>query len=271
MPNIGLSEAVDIFIVACMLYLVLHWIRKTRAWSLFKGIVIILFIAAGASLFNLVTALWIIQNAYTMGLIAIVILFQPELRKALEQIGRGAYFNFTKTDGSQQKWSLYTVNELVKACRAMSAEKTGALIVMEQNVNLEEQERTGIPIDAVVSSQLLMNIFEKNAPLHDGALIIRYNRVVAAACILPLTSEEIGRDLGTRHRAAVGISEASDALVVLVSEETGCVSVAMGGQLIRDINENQLRDILVQGERADQPRFVLFKNAKKRRKYGKNF
>jgi diadenylate cyclase len=136
---------------------------------------------------------------------------------------------------------------------------------MERDVSLDEQERTGIPIDAVVSNQLLLNIFEQNTPLHDGALIIRQNRVVAAACILPLTSEEIGHNLGTRHRAAVGVSESSDAMVVVVSEETGSISMAMRGQLVRDLNENQLRDILVQRDSENQPRFKIFKNNKKSR------
>jgi diadenylate cyclase len=203
-----------------------------------------------------------VQNAFTMGLIVIVILFQPELRKALEQIGRGWYFSIAKPGDKVSRWSPYTVNELIRACRAMSAIKTGALVVLEQEVTLDEQERTGIPIDAVVSSQLLMNIFEKNAPLHDGAVIVRQNRVSAAACIIPLTAEDVGHDLGTRHRAAVGMSEVSDALVVVVSEETGTISVAIGGQLIRDVSEPQLRDLLTKTDYTAPPKFELFKHTK---------
>jgi diadenylate cyclase len=258
LPAIGLTEAADIFIVACMVYLMLHWIRRTRAWTLFKGLVIILALAALANVFNLVTVLWIVQIAFTMGVV-LVVLFQTEMRNALEQIGRGRYLNFAKQADENRHWSLHTVNELVKASRSMSVVKTGALIVMGQEVRLDEQVRTGIPIDALVSSQLIMNIFEKNAPLHDGAVVIARNRVMAAACILPLSTYEIGHDLGTRHRAAVGMSEVSDAMVIVVSEETGSVSLARDGQLIRDIDENRLRDILMQGDYPKNPRFQLFK------------
>ena len=267
MPKLGFSEAIDILIVACLLYLIMRWIRKTRAWPLLKGVVIICLVALAAWLFDLVTVLWVLQNAFAWGLVVIVILFQPELRKALEQIGRGRLpFNFTtKTGENAQKarFSPHTVNEIVKACKAMAAVKTGALIVMEEAVELSEQERTGVLIDARVTSQLLLNIFEKNTPLHDGAVILRHNRVAAAACILPLTSESFGHELGTRHRAAIGISEASDALVCVVSEETGVISVVLGGIIERGLSEYQLRDILMKRELTAENgghRFSLFRN-----------
>lgn len=260
LPEIGLTEIIDIVIVAYLLYIIVRWIRQTRAWSLFKGIVIILMVAVFAYLFDLVTVLWILQNAYAMGLIAVVILFQPELRKALEQIGRNRLLSsFAKQENDNYRISVRAVNEVVKAAKAMSAVKTGALIVLENEMSLAEYERTGIALDAVISNQLLVNIFEKNTPLHDGAVIIRQTRVVAATCILPLTAEDISRELGTRHRAALGMSEVCDALVTVVSEETGRISVAMGGKLVRDLNEYQLRDILLQGDRREKPRFSLFK------------
>ena len=264
LPKIGFWEVADIFIVAYIVYFIMQWIRQTRAWSLLKGVVIILAIAAVAYIFRLTTVLWILQNAITAGLIVVVILFQPELRKALEQIGRGKIFSsIYKTDSHRgARLSLHTVNEVVKAVKEMSSVKTGALIVLEQEVALGDHERTGIAVDATVSSQLLLNIFEKNTPLHDGAVIIRNNRVVAATCILPLTSLEIGHDLGTRHRAAVGISEVSDALVVVVSEETGAVSVTEGGIITRKMNEHQLRDRLLTNKDGERQNFHLLKSVK---------
>ncbi|MDR1664946.1 MAG: diadenylate cyclase CdaA [Clostridiales bacterium] len=265
MPEISFSAVLDILIVAYMVYFVLQWIRQTRAWSLFKGVVFILAIAAAAGLFNLVTVLWILQNAFAMGLILIVVLFQPELRNALEKIGRGRLFSsLVKSGNGDGRISIDTVNEIVKAVKEMSAARTGALIVMEQDVALGDHEQTGISVDALVSSQLLMNIFEKNTPLHDGAVIIRQNRVVAAACILPLTSDEVSHDLGTRHRAAIGITEISDAMVVVVSEETGSISVATVGVIKRKINEYELRDILSSG--GDQPERISFNPFKGKKK-----
>ena len=269
LPGIGLTDILDIIIVAVLLYYFMRWIRQTRTWSLFRGIVIILAVAAFAYLFNLVTVKWVVQNAFAMGLIVVVILFQPELRKALEQIGKGRFFaSISARTGHERnaRISLHTVNEVVKAAKAMAAVRTGALIVLERDVALGDLERTGIPVDAQVSSQLLVNIFEKNTPLHDGAVIIRHNRVSAATCILPLTTEEIGHDLGTRHRAAVGMSENSDALVTVVSEETGDISVASGGELSRGLNEYRLRDILMTGgmANAEQVRMPFLKTRKKR-------
>ncbi len=266
LPNIGITEVVDILIVTVFVYLILKWIRKTRAWSLFKGILTLVAVFALSNAFGLNTVYWVVQTVFEMGFITVVILLQPELRKALEQIGRGSFLSPSFLRGGEQsRVTLRTANEIVKAAFEMAKVKTGALMVIEQNYNLGEYERTGIPVDAVVSSQLLINIFEKNTPLHDGAVIMRQNRIVAAACILPLTDEDVSSDLGTRHRASIGMSEASDAVVVVVSEETGAVSLAFGGKLSRDLTDNQLRELLLMNDhesnhfrRYSAPRAVPF-------------
>jgi diadenylate cyclase len=265
-PAIGLAAIIDILIVAYMVYFVLQWIRQTRAWSLFKGLIFILGIAVTAYLLELTTVLWITENAFAMGLVVVVVLFQPELRKALEQIGRRRIFSSLYRGGAA-RISHPTINEVVKAAKEMSAARTGALMVLELEVALGDHERTGIPVDAVVSSQLLINIFEKNTPLHDGAVIIRNNRVTAAACILPLTALDVSHDLGTRHRAALGISEVSDALVLVVSEETGALSLAEGGRIDRRLTEYQLRDELTQrtSNQREKPAFSFFGNKKSKK------
>jgi len=245
-PSIGFTELLDIAIVAFLLYKILQWIRKTRAWSLLKGILLIVVFAALAYFLNLVTVLWIVQNSLAMGLIVIVILFQPELRKALEQIGKGIDFlSLNKYDSTKStKITDESINEIAKAMSAMSKAKTGALICIEKDVTLKEHEQAGVIVDAHITSQILINIFEVNTPLHDGAVIIRFNRVSSAACVLPLSNEEIGGDLGTRHRAAVGLTEESDAIALVVSEETGIMSVSESGKLLRNQNEIQIADIL---------------------------
>ncbi|MCL2187327.1 MAG: diadenylate cyclase CdaA [Defluviitaleaceae bacterium] len=248
-PQIGIFEIIDILIVACVLYMILRWIRRTHAWVLLRGIAFIVLLAILAQIFNLYALMWLVQNAYAMGLVVIVILFQPELRKALEQIGRGKYLaSFKSEDEVRSHTGVRTVNEIVKAVQAMAKVRTGALIVVEQDIDLGEYEREGTPIDAQVSANLLLNIFEKNTPLHDGAVIIRGNRISAASCILPLTVEHQDSDLGTRHRAAIGVSEASDARVVVVSEETGNISVTINGAITRNVNESAVRDMLMYGK-----------------------
>jgi len=262
MPEFGPLQLLDVLIIAVLLHLIIRWIRRTQAWVLFRGIALILFVALLAEIFNLVTIQWVVENTIAMGLVVIVILFQPELRKALEQIGRGQYLPI-KTESEQRiHSSAHTVDELIKATRVMANSLTGALIVMEQSVDLSEHERTGVIIDAKVSAQLLTNIFEKNAPLHDGAVIIRENRVSAASCILPLTAETLDTSLGTRHRAAVGISEASDARVIVVSEETGTISIVINGEITRNVTENKMRDVLMWGE-PTKARFSLFGRRRK--------
>ena len=208
----------------------------------------ILAFALLAALFRWNTILWILDKSGAIAVTALVIIFQPELRKALEQLGSKNLFSelLLFDDGKEkQEFSERTVNEIVKATFEMAKVKTGALMVIERNVPLREIERTGIEINGLVSSQLLINIFEHNTPLHDGAIIIRGDRIAAATCYLPLSdNRELSKALGTRHRAAVGMSEVSDALIIVVSEETGAVSYAQGGRIVRHLNERQLTDKL---------------------------
>jgi len=266
-PQFGPAQVLDILIIAGILYLILRWIKRTHAWVLIRGIALVLILRFIATVFDLVTLTWLLEHAFTVGLIALVVLFQPELRKVLEQMGRGHYLAPFKIDSEQKVYaSDDTIGEIIKAAKAMSGVATGALIVIEQSIDLGEQERTGTPLDAQVSYQLLLNIFEKNTPLHDGAVVIRNNRIAAAKCILPLTSDSVDSALGTRHRAAIGITEVSDARVVVVSEETGTMSVAIDGQLTRDVSEAQMRDMLIFGAPVIKPRFTLFKSKSKRKR-----
>lgn len=268
-------DYVQILIIAFLIYHVLLWIKNTRAWNLLKGIIVILVFVLIASLFEMTTILWLAENLFSVGVIAIVIVFQPELRKALENLGGknffGRFFTLGRTDTA--KFSDKTVDELVKACYAMGRVKTGALIVIEDQILLTEFIRTGIDVDGILTSQLLINIFEKNTPLHDGAVIVRGDRVVSATCYLPLSdSLALSKDLGTRHRAAVGISEVSDSLTIVVSEETGGVSIAMRGKIYRDVDADFLREKLqyVQNRTHEMSRLELLKgrflNAKKNSK-----
>jgi len=262
-PAFGPAQVLDIIIIAGILYLILRWIKRTHAWVLIRGIVIMLALWFIAIIFDLVTLGWLLEHTFTIGLIALVVIFQPELRKVLEQMGRGQYLASFKIDSEQRVYANEeTVGEIIKAAKMMSAVETGALIVIEQGVDLGEQERTGIAIDAQVSSQLLVSLFEKNAPMHDGAIIIRNNRIAAAKCILPLSAESLDSALGTRHRAAVGVSEVSDARVLVVSEETGTISVAIDGRLTRNVSESQIREMLLFGEPV-KPRFSFFRSKPK--------
>lgn len=249
LPDISMSwvDVVEILIISFLFYHILLWIKSTRAWNLFKGILVILVFVLIAAIFQMNTILWLAQNTLNVGLIALVIIFQPELRKALENLGGknlfGRLFNISRTE--QNKFSDKTIEELIRACYAMGKVKTGALIVIEDEILLNEYVRTGIDVDAILTSQLLINIFEKNTPLHDGAVIVRGDRVISATCYLPLSdSLSLSKDLGTRHRAAVGISEVSDSMTIVVSEETGKVSIAIRGQLYPDVNAEFLREKL---------------------------
>ena len=248
-PDISMSpvDVVEILIISFLFYYILLWIKNTRAWNLFKGIMIILIFILLALIFHMNTILWLAENLLSVGLLALVIIFQPELRKALENLGGknlfGRWFNFGKTDND--RFSDHTIEELIKASYAMGKVRTGALIVVEDEILLNEYVRTGIDVDAIISSQLLINIFEKNTPLHDGAVIVRGDRVVSATCYLPLSdSLVLSKDLGTRHRAAVGISEVSDSLTIVVSEETGKVSIALRGQIYHGVDADFLREKL---------------------------
>ncbi len=238
LPQITKTNILEIIIIAFLIYEILVWIKTTRAWTLLKGIAMILVFALIAWMLKLYTILWIMQNVAFVATTALIIIFQPELRRALEQLGRRNILTdllpFEGDRGAELGLSEKTVNELIRATFEMAKVRTGALIVIEREESLKEVESTGIEIDAVVTSQLLINIFEHNTPLHDGAVVIRGNRVTAATCYLPRSDNaNISKDLGTRHRAAVGISEVTDSLTIVVSEETGYISLAEDGKLSR--------------------------------------
>lgn len=248
-PRITWTDIIEIVIIAFVIYNVMVWIKNTKAWVLLKGIIIVVIFALIAYILNLKTILWIAGKTISVGIIALVIIFQPELRSALEQLGRKkilfGLFRFNDGREKGERFSSKTAEEIVRACFDMGAAYTGALIVIEQDMVLEEYEKTGITVDGLVTSQLLINIFEHNTPLHDGAVIIRGDRVVAATCYLPLSdNNNLNKALGTRHRAGVGISEVTDSMTIIVSEETGKVSVAVGGELIHDIDADSLRNKL---------------------------
>lgn len=246
-PEIGILDLLDILMVAFIVYKILNWVKETRAWTLFKGLVVFFVFYAFATLLQLNTIHWILSKTLSVGIIAFVILFQPELRKALEQLGNGRIirnmFKFEIQDEEDED-DVKTIDEIVTAAKKMASVKTGALILVERDVPLGDHIRTGIPVDGLVTSQLLINIFEHNTPLHDGAVVIKNNRVAAAACFLPLTENKVSMELGTRHRAAIGASEVSDADIIVVSEETGYISLARSGVIYRNITPDELKRML---------------------------
>ena len=273
LPRITIRNLVEIVIISVLVYEILLWIKNTRAWILLKGLLVILAFAVAASVLRLTTISWIIRNFTTIAVTALLIVFQPELRKALEQLGSQNFFSnlLSFDDGkTKQMFSDKTINELVRATFEMAKVKTGALMVIERETSLKEIERTGIEINGLVTSQLLINIFEHNTPLHDGAVVIRGNRVAAATCYLPLSDNmTISKDLGTRHRAAVGVSESTDSLTIVVSEETGRVSVAEEGSLTMVQNADGLREILSVLKKEEEVPGNRFKLWKGRRRNGK--
>ena len=241
----------EILLLTILIYEVIIWVKNTRAWTLLKGIIVVVVFVAVCYIFKLTTLTWLLSRIAGVLLTMVVILFQPELRRALEQLGRRNYFGTLIGLGDsagalEESRSQDKVNdEIIKAVLEMSKAKTGALIVIENQVSLNEYERTGIAMDAYVSSQLLVNIFEKNTPLHDGAVFIRNQRIVAATCYLPLSDNmDVGKELGTRHRAGLGISEVSDSVTIIVSEETGDISIAEGGMLRRRLDKEKLQERL---------------------------
>ena len=224
----------EIILISLMVYYLLIFIRNTRAWQLLKGVFVILVFLVIAEILQMDTILWIARTAFQFATIALIVVLQPELRKALEQLGQKNLIR-----------SVRTIREIVKGCVEMSRAKTGALIVVRQLDSLAEYERTGIAVDGIVTSQLLINIFEKNTPLHDGAVIVQGNRVTYATCYLPLSDNmRLSKDLGTRHRAGVGISEVTDSMTVIVSEENGKISVAYEGTLSRGLTAEELEEKL---------------------------
>lgn len=266
LPRISLRNIFEIAIISFLVYEILFWIKNTRAWTLLKGLLVILVFSIMAVLLRLDTIVWILKNITAIAVTAFLVVFQPELRKALEQLGSQNLLSgiLAQDDGKiSQEFNDRTVNELVRATFEMAKVKTGALMVIERGTSLKEIERTGIEISGLVTSQLLINIFEHNTPLHDGAVVIRGNRVAAATCYLPLSDNmSINKALGTRHRAAVGVSETTDSLTIVVSEETGRVSVAEGGMLRSVPTAEALRDILsglMKEESVSSNRFKIWK------------
>ncbi len=250
MTTVQWRDVIEILIIAFLLYYILAWMKNTRAWSLLKGIIVIALFLVVASILQLDTIIWIAKNVVNYAIIALLIVLQPELRKGLENLGRKNILGDLLSNTGMhvvdyENVSEDTIAELVKACTEMGKARTGALIVIQRSEVLSEYETTGISIDGKVTSGLLINIFEKNTPLHDGAVIIVGNRVTAATCYLPLSdSLELSKDLGTRHRAGVGVSEKTDAVIIIVSEETGRISIAIDGKIESISDGEQLRNRL---------------------------
>jgi len=268
-PDLKWTDILDILIIAYIVYHIIVWVNSSRAKTLIRGIIVVALFLLFAVIARLNTILWIAKNLINVIMLAIVILFQPELRRALDELGRKNYIsNFFKSFNPkamvEKSLDDRTIYELVKTSIQLSKDKTGALMVIERDTPLGEYINTGISIDAVVSQQLLVNIFEKNTPLHDGAVIIRKDRVVAATCYLPLTdAKDITKELGTRHRAGIGISEVSDSLTIIISEETGSISVASKGKLYQNLDEDALRKQLSKFQVVGNERSSMTKILKK--------
>ncbi|MCI6042047.1 diadenylate cyclase CdaA [bacterium] len=247
--SIGVIDIVQILLIAIFVYYLVVWVKNTRAYMLLQGVLLVVLFLVVAAIFRMDTILWIFKQMSVVAITGVIVIFQPELRRVLEQLGEKQMLStlipFDSSKSTDERISDRTIGELIHAAYAMGEVKTGALIVVEQNIILKEYEKTGIAMDSLISSQLLINIFEHNTPLHDGAVIIRNNRIVAATCYLPL-SENLGlnKSLGTRHRAGVGISEVSDSLTIIVSEETGKISYAMGGKIYTGVTPGVLREQL---------------------------
>lgn len=244
--NIGYLDIIDIIIVSYVFYRLILLIRGTRAEQLIKGLVILLLAMIVSDKIGLNTLNWILEKVMTVGLIAIPIVFQPELRRALEQLGRGKIFKSSHWNWDPREFDRF-LEELTKAVPALVKKRIGALIIIERDTGLKDWVETGIAVEGLVTAELLINIFFPRSPLHDGAVIIRGNQIVAAGCYLPLTDDPyLNKELGARHRAGLGITEQSDAVAVIVSEETGIVSVAQNGILTRYLDEKKLRNVLIE-------------------------
>ena len=254
--QIAPKNIIEILVLAYLIYHLLKWVKNTRTWFLLRGIGLLLLFVFLANVFELNVLTYIADKTLSVLLIALLVIFAPELRQALEQLGQNNYFARLFGTERLRDNAMHTkevTGELVKAVTAMSKSKTGALIVIEREIRLDEYVKTGIPVDGVVSSALLINIFEKNTPLHDGAVIMQGGRVVAATCYLPLSGNpDINKAYGTRHRAAIGISEATDSLTIVVSEETGAISIAVGGVMKHNLTAKQLRTELEIMEQRDE-------------------
>lgn len=275
MPDMDVASAVEIAIIAFLIYNILVWIKNTRAWALLKGLIIILAFWLIAVYFHMNTILWLGKSVIAFAVTALIVVLQPELRKALEELGNKELLSnvlpFTQTKTTEGVFSAKAINEIVKASVEMGKARTGALIVIECKQPLGDFERTGIDVDGLVTSQLLINIFEHNTPLHDGAVIVRGNRIASATCYLPLSDNmNLDKNLGTRHRAGLGISEVTDAVTVIVSEETGKISLAYKGNLESGLDADRLRERLklAQPESGEESRKNI-KFLKGRSKAGK--
>ena len=271
MPEINWKDIIEILVIAFLVYEIMLWIKNTKAWSLLKGIVVILVFLLFAEIFEMNTILWIANRLFTIAATVIVVVFQPELRRALEQLGTRAKIGdimfFDQSHSEEGRFTDRTLEEIIRGCNEIAKVKTGALIVVQQNNSLSEVERTGIKVDALVSSQLLINIFEHNTPLHDGAVVINGDRVTYATCYLPLSDNlTLSKELGTRHRAGVGISEVSDSLTIIVSEETGRISLAYQGQLERNVDQDNFRRMLevIQNKPGAEKKRVRFKTVRRK-------
>lgn len=246
MSNFRPEDALDIAIVSYIVYKMIGFIRETRAMQLIRGLVIIIVAFFVSDIFNLYLLNWLLKSLFTMGLFAVVVLFQPELRRALEQVGRKNLMNTNSFRNIDKNKAVETVDSLVSAIDDFSATRTGALIAIERETMLNDIIETGVVVDAEISIRLLGNLFYEGSPLHDGGVIIRGARIHAASCVFPLTEKKnIGRNLGTRHRAGVGLSEVCDALIIIVSEETGVVSIAEDGKIRRFVDLKTIEKMLL--------------------------
>lgn len=264
-PAIRLTDIAEILIITVIVYEIMLWIKNTKAWMLLKGMVMLGVFILFAYIFRMHTILYLARESIGVLAFAALVVFQPELRRALEKLGEKnllSNFSFFDKGKENQRFTDHTLEAIVRACYSMGSVKTGALIVVERVIHLTEYERTGIELDCLVSEQVLLNIFEHNTPLHDGAVIIRGDRITSATCYLPLSDNmQISKALGTRHRAALGMSEVSDALILVVSEETGLVSLAMDGKLSRNVDAEYLRGRLgqIQNRFSEGKKFAIRK------------
>lgn len=243
LSTITFLDVIDIVVVAYFLYRLFLMLKNTRAATLGKGLMVLIGFTLICRWLNLHVISWLLEKSMTVIMVALPVVFQPELRRALEQIGRGKLFHKGSELDEQELEEM--LDSVAHATKVMSKNKVGALMVFERATGLAERIETGVPIDGLVSSGLLQNIFVKDTPLHDGAVVIRGNRVVAACCLLPLTeNRNLSQELGTRHRAAIGMSEQSDAMILVVSEETGTISIARNGELMRYLTVDDVKEIL---------------------------
>ncbi len=246
LSTIRLADVVDVIIVSYIVYKVLVFFKNTRAYQLLKGIALLLVAAQLSELLHLMTINFLLKNTLQLGLIAVVIIFQPELRSALAKMGSKKYFVFNPDVKNEQTQVNYIASQIKNACASLSEIRYGALIAIEKNIHLDDVVKVGTVLNSEVSSEILINIFVPNTPLHDGAVVISGNKIKSAACFLPLSqNESLSKELGTRHRAGLGLSEATDAFVVIVSEETGKISVAYEGTLTRNLSPETLEKVLI--------------------------